>query len=177
MARNKLPRRASGLGPAIRRARRTSGLTQDQLAEAVGVHRPSVSAWERGVHAPSEGNLRDVARALSMTVEALRELSDGEEGGASPGRVRESTGGYAARPMPRVPPRAYQLIFEYCEALEQAEVPEELVDEARRLMSGETFNTMRKHTAQERSEEGWIKDVKAAWAFISDTLREKGFDL
>lgn len=137
------------------------------------MHRPSVSAWERGVHAPSDGNLEDVARALSMTVDALRDMSASEGG-----RVREGAHApYAARPISRVPPRAYQLIYEYCGSLEQAGVPEEQIDEARRLMSGETFNTLRKHMLDERTEEGWVKDVKAAWAFIKDTLKAQGFDL
>lgn len=76
-----------------------------------------------------------------------------------------------------VPPRAYQLIYEYCRLLEDAEVPEEQIEEARRLMSGETFNTLRAHMLRDRDEAGWVKDVKAAWAFIKDQLISQGFEL
>lgn len=83
----------------------------------------------------------------------------------------------SARRSPRVPPAAYQLVYEYCQRLEAAGVDEEVVEEARRLMSGETFNTLRKHTSDERDENGWIKDIQAAWAFIRDTLRQQGYAL
>lgn len=92
-------------------------------------------------------------------------------------RVSESAPAYSARTAPRIPPRAYQLVYEYCGALESAGVPEEQIEEARRLMSGETFNTLRKHMADERDEEGWVKDVKAAWLFIKSQLKAQGYDL
>lgn len=133
--------------------------------------RQTVSNWERGRHEPTERNLSDIARALGMTPEALRSFGGG-------GSMRErATVEYGAPPRLRIPPAAYQLVFDYCESLERAGVPEEQIDEARRLMSGETFNTLRKHMLDERTEEGWVKDVKAAWAFIKDTLRAQGFDL
>jgi transcriptional regulator with XRE-family HTH domain len=168
------------IGKAIRFARRSASLSQAELADAVGVHRPTVSAWEREENSPTRANVEDVARALAMTVESLELLSEEIAMGkvrppASPSRRGAPVANDKARP--RIPPRAYQLVYEYCSILESAEVPEETIEEARRLMSGETFNTLRKHMADERTEDGWVKDVKAAWAFIKDSLKAQGFDL
>lgn len=156
-------------------ARRIAGLSQEQLAEAVGVHRPAVSAWERGVHKPTPRNLEDIAAALGLSVDALRSMGSNGKRGTS--AVREATNAYNARVTPRVPPRAYELIYGYCKQLEEAEVPEDAIEEARRLMSGTTFNTLRAHMVDDRDEDGWIKDVKAAWAFIKQELQRQGFDL
>ena len=43
---------APSIGDFIRRARQRKRMTQDQLAAAVGVARPSVSRWEGGQHFP-----------------------------------------------------------------------------------------------------------------------------
>lgn len=83
---------------------------------------------------------------------------------------------YAAVPA-SIPPRAYKLIYDYTQLLADAGVPEEAIEEARRLMSGQTFNTLRAHMIDDRDEEGWVKDVKAAWALIKSELRRQGFDL
>lgn len=94
---------------------------------------------------------------------------------STPARVSEPSREYA-RP-PRVPPAAYQLVYDHCRTLHSAGVPEEMIEEARRLMSGETFNTLHAQMADERDERGWIADVQAAWAFVEQTLRAQGFDL
>ncbi len=159
-------------------------MTQGALAEAVGVHRQAVSGWERGLHVPTARNFEDIARALGTSVQSLR---DGEpptlyesKDLRRPARVREGEVAperATVRSAPRVPPAAYQLIYEYTTLLEDAGVPEIAIDEARRLMSGETFNTLNSGAIGVRDEAGWLKDVKAAWAFIKDTLRAQGFDL
>lgn len=168
------------IGKAIRLARRSAGLSQAELADAVGVHRPTVSAWEREANTPTRSNVEDVARALSMTVDSLQQLAEEIGTGQVIGpaiRAPIRAGVPSTRGALRMPPRVYNLVFEYCEKLEAAGVPEESVDEARRLMSGETFNTLRAGARDDRTEDGWVKDVKAAWAFIRDTLRAKGYEL
>lgn len=151
------------------------GLSQEQIADAVGVHRPTVSAWERGVNQPSPRNLEDIARALGTTTDSL--LAEGEfrygKVDLPETVVRERTRSLP----PRVPPVAYQLVYDHCRTLVDAGVPEDLVEEARRLMSGETFNTLHAQMADERDERGWINDVQAAWAFIRQTLEAQGFQL
>jgi transcriptional regulator with XRE-family HTH domain len=59
------------LGSAIASARDKAGLTQEQLAEACGVHQMTVSAWERGLRAPGAMELRAVARATKVSADAL----------------------------------------------------------------------------------------------------------
>jgi putative transcriptional regulator len=55
----------------VRRARSASGLTQAQLAAAVGVSRQTVNALEAGNYAPSVYLALRIAATLSTTVEEL----------------------------------------------------------------------------------------------------------
>ena len=55
----------------MRAARRGSGLTQKQLAEALGVEPITVSRWERGVTSPSLPRLRRIAEITETTVSDL----------------------------------------------------------------------------------------------------------
>lgn len=41
------------LNETIRRLRRAKGLTQEQVAQALGVSAPAVNKWERGACAPT----------------------------------------------------------------------------------------------------------------------------
>ena len=60
-----------GLGQKIADARRSRGLTQGDLAKAVGVTAQAVSKWERGNSCPDIAILDEVARALSISVSDL----------------------------------------------------------------------------------------------------------
>jgi transcriptional regulator with XRE-family HTH domain len=60
-----------GLGAGLRAARRGAGLTQKQLAEALGVASLTVSRWERGVSTPSVPRLRQIAELTSSDVTTL----------------------------------------------------------------------------------------------------------
>lgn len=53
----------------IRELRLSLGLTQGQLAEKIGVHRDTISYYERGVHSPS--------LLHAYRLEQLRKESDG----------------------------------------------------------------------------------------------------
>ncbi len=55
----------------VRARRKEAGLTQQQLAEAVGVSRQTVLSLESGDYAPSVYLALAVARTLDTTVEAL----------------------------------------------------------------------------------------------------------
>jgi transcriptional regulator with XRE-family HTH domain len=55
----------------IRTARHDRGLTQDQLAAAVGVSRSAVAQWETGRTGQLTGNLSRIARTLEVGVEHL----------------------------------------------------------------------------------------------------------
>ncbi len=55
----------------IRVMRREKGLTQEQLAEVMGVSTASVSKWETGVAAPELGMLAALADFFEMSIDAL----------------------------------------------------------------------------------------------------------
>jgi transcriptional regulator with XRE-family HTH domain len=59
------------IGTRIRIVRRERGLTQDDLAERVGVSRSAVAQWETGRTGQVTGNLSRIAAALGIAVEYL----------------------------------------------------------------------------------------------------------
>lgn len=73
----------AALGARIRSARLAQGLTQDQLARAVGVTRSAVAQWETGRAGQVGGNLARIGRVLGTSAAYLL---NGEElpGAASP---------------------------------------------------------------------------------------------
>lgn len=75
--------------------RRERGLTQDELARAVGVTRQAVSKWERGVIAPSTVNLVALGRLYGVP---LDELANGEPPPKEPAAV-------AVAEKPEEPPK------------------------------------------------------------------------
>jgi len=66
------------LGDNIRTFRRAMDLTQEQLAEQLGVSFQSVSRWENGSTYPDMELLPALARIFSVTVDALLGMSDEE---------------------------------------------------------------------------------------------------
>lgn len=71
--------RATRAGDAIRDRRRELGLSQQELADAVGVDRRSVGAWETGRHFPAR-YLSNIAAVLGLRLDdrAVEYLSDQE---------------------------------------------------------------------------------------------------
>lgn len=59
------------LGKRVRVLRVTRGWTQENLAEAAGVHRNYIGGIERGEINMSVVNLEKIARGLGVNVEAL----------------------------------------------------------------------------------------------------------
>lgn len=83
------------LGESIYYYRKRAGLSQEELAQKVGVSRQAVSRWELGEAAPEAGKLMALAKALGITADRLlsgeapeesapEALSGGEEKEASP---------------------------------------------------------------------------------------------
>ena len=60
---------AQSFGAVLREARRGRGVTQERLAEAVGVDRTYISMLERGVHQPSLSVFLRLADALGVAPE------------------------------------------------------------------------------------------------------------
>ena len=59
------------LAENIRRYRRSMGLTQDQLAERLGITLGAVSKWERGGSEPDLSYIMDLAGIFHVSVDAL----------------------------------------------------------------------------------------------------------
>jgi transcriptional regulator with XRE-family HTH domain len=62
--------RSQHISDRIRAARLAAGLTQAQLAAALGTHQSVVSGWERGL-TPRVERLAQIAVVLGVTVDAL----------------------------------------------------------------------------------------------------------
>ena len=67
---------SGGVGGRLRTARRSAGLTQKRLAEALEVESITVSRWERGVTNPSLPRLRRIAELTQTTVSDLVRAPD-----------------------------------------------------------------------------------------------------
>lgn len=65
---------AERLANRLREAREAKGMTQAQLAEAIGVSRKTVNTVENGVFVPSTLIALKLAAALGETVESLFSL-------------------------------------------------------------------------------------------------------
>lgn len=61
----------SNIGSVILNLRKERGMTQEQLAEIVGVSPPAVSKWETGASCPDVALLAPIARALDTDVNTL----------------------------------------------------------------------------------------------------------
>jgi transcriptional regulator with XRE-family HTH domain len=65
----KTPR--SSIGQHLAHLREAAGLTQQQLAEATGVHQSNIAFWERSPKPPRGEVLPLLAQALGVSVDAL----------------------------------------------------------------------------------------------------------
>ena len=64
------------LGERIKNQRTRVGLSQERVAELVGVSRQSVTKWESGQSAPSTENLFRLAEIFGTTVDMLLDIPD-----------------------------------------------------------------------------------------------------
>lgn len=74
----------TAIGSYISKKRREKNLTQEQLAEKLGVSNKTISKWENGKCMPDHSIIEQVCRELSVT---LSELMDGEDAAESSMRV------------------------------------------------------------------------------------------
>ena len=70
----------------IQSLRKRQGLSQEELADSVGVSRQAVSKWERAESAPDTDNIIALARLYGTSLDEL--LLGGREGGAEARRVQ-----------------------------------------------------------------------------------------
>ena len=62
---------AKSLGEVLKRHRTECKMTQEFVAETLGVSRQAVSKWESGLSDPSKTNLMALAKLFNMTPEDL----------------------------------------------------------------------------------------------------------
>ena len=74
----------TSIGSYIAQKRRTKNLTQEQLAEKLGVSNKTISKWENGKCMPDYSIIQTLCDALGVT---LPELMDGEDAADSSVRV------------------------------------------------------------------------------------------
>lgn len=65
----------NGLGVVLETARRAKGLTQEELAEAVGIRQAALSRYENETRVPDDDALARIADVLGITVDFLRQAS------------------------------------------------------------------------------------------------------
>lgn len=75
----------------IRTQREKLGMSQQQLADAVGVSRGAVQHWERGTTAPKRNLQNAVARKLQITVAQLMQGLSDIDGDANEDRAPAAT--------------------------------------------------------------------------------------
>lgn len=67
------------LGEKIREARKKCGLSQEQLADIMAVSRSAIAKWETDKGLPDVGNLKVLARILSVSVDYLLDETEASD--------------------------------------------------------------------------------------------------
>ena len=71
------------LGERIKERRQKSGMSQEKVAEFIGVSRQGVTKWEADISMPNTENLFTLAEIFGTTVDDLmngeKEMSDAEQ--------------------------------------------------------------------------------------------------
>lgn len=58
----------------IRNARKSAGITQNELAARIGVRQKDISRWETGERTPSIETFVDICKALQVSADVLLEI-------------------------------------------------------------------------------------------------------
>jgi transcriptional regulator with XRE-family HTH domain len=108
------------LGGIIRRQRELTELSMRQFAGMVGVSNPYMSQIERGLRAPSEKVLAEIARNLDVSADTLY-----EQAGMSDAPEEDETVGVRAaiREDPRLSARQRRALLEVYDAFAGPEAP------------------------------------------------------
>lgn len=85
-------RTAASLGARIKGQRKRCGMSQEKVAELVGVSRQAVTKWETGQSAPSTENLFRLAEIFGTTVDLLLPIDEGRTEEADEGRDEKGSG-------------------------------------------------------------------------------------
>ncbi len=82
----------AGVGAAVARLRAAKGLTQQAVADAVGISQPHLANIESGRDGPSVATLRALARALGVTVDSLLQEGPPDAPGRPPAHNAATAG-------------------------------------------------------------------------------------
>lgn len=164
---------AGSFADRLRQAKAVARKNNRQIALAVGVHHVTVSDWLGG-QLPQGDTIRKLSEFLGVSREWLEY---GTGAAKAPFRVvAEAPAGYATRA--KLPPRAYERVYQYVERMRAAEIPDDMIEEAERLMVDPLYSKINKRDIRERSEEDLITDIDAAWSWIREVVeREWGKQL
>lgn len=83
------------LSEKIYALRRKNGLSQEQLAEKIGVSRQAISKWEGGLSTPELDKLKALSECFQVTIDELTE----NQATPAPGHAAEEKSGPA--PLPK----------------------------------------------------------------------------
>ena len=83
------------VGETIQRLRTERRLSQEQLAELVGVSRQAVSKWELNTALPDTDKLIPLAKALGVSIDELLGNGPGEAGSETPLMEQKQPGWFA----------------------------------------------------------------------------------
>jgi len=72
------PDQAQSLCEALKACRVSRGMTQEYVAESLGVSRQAVSKWENGTSDPSTANLMALAKLYGLSVDELLRQTETE---------------------------------------------------------------------------------------------------
>lgn len=84
------------MGEIIQTRRTKCGLSQEKLAELVGVSRQAVSKWEVGDAVPDTDKLVPLSRTLGITTDELLGNTPAEQEAEEPGPMRPKKTGWFA---------------------------------------------------------------------------------
>src|SRR5262245_25714915 len=94
--------KSAWMGGRLRELREGKGLTQERLAELVGVKRDAVARWEADVREPGWSNVVALARALSVSLEDFLQ-APAEPQPRKPGRPQKPRAEPKETPAPKRP--------------------------------------------------------------------------
>jgi transcriptional regulator with XRE-family HTH domain len=83
------------VGARVRLRRTLLGMSQEKLAEALGVTFQQIQKYERGVNRIGASRLFDIARVLDVPISFFFDDMAPELGGSATGRARSSVAGFA----------------------------------------------------------------------------------
>jgi transcriptional regulator with XRE-family HTH domain len=175
---------AEEVGQAIRAKREELGVSQEELAKRIGKHVQMVHRYETGKANVSWAVLDAVAQALETSPLALfsdaRMIDeiDVEQPRDDPWlrkmAVREGYRVYSQLPARRLPPKAYELVYDYTQKLAQAGLSADEMEEAERFLVDGAYNKLNAREPGEKSEDDLIMDIKAAWQFVREVVNRSG---